>query len=280
MLNYIRAGFRLRMVLILLFASNYYLLTALNNNGSKVQIIRNPVIILDPGHGGIDQGAKGRHSLEKDINLSVAFALRSLILHHMPEAEVFLTRHDDSYITLNERASLANQLKADLFISLHCNSNLSGQINGAEVYVMGTHKTDDHLAITLRENSDHLHEDIIEQGNEIDDKNQDFIFINQIQSAVLSRSFEFGQSIVNNLQTKHPAGCRPLRQAGFAVLWKASVPSALIEMGYINNSKDEEYLNSSEGQSTISMSILESIQKYFNTRMVEIQSASIPIIQN
>lgn len=278
MLNYVRAASRF-IYLFLLCTGLCFRLSAKVNNGPKVQIIRNPVIIIDPGHGGSDQGAKGRISVEKDINLATALRLKSLLAYHLPYAEVYLTREDDRYISLSERAQLANEKEADLFLSLHCNSNHTGDVRGAEVYIMGNHKSEDHLCVTLRENEDREHE-LINHSSISSLEEPDFIFINQIQSQILSRSFEYAEHCVLELNKNFPSGCRPLRQAGFVVLWQSAVPSALIEMGYINNLKDEEILNSANGQIMVAMSLVESIKSFFQNRQIETQNASIPLVRN
>ncbi len=277
MLNYERAGLRLLYIFLLILLISSWL-QALEFNGSKVLHIGEPVIILDPGHGGTETGAKGKYSLEKDINLIMAQRLKSLILYHIPDAIVLLTREDDRNLCLKDRAQLANRNNADLFISLHCNSNTTGTVRGAEVYIMGSHKAEDHFEITQRENQeDHNH---VDNNLSIDESNLDFIFLNQVQSTVLNRSYSVGQACVEELAKAHPASCRPLRQAGFMVLWNASMPSMLVEMAYINNSKDEALLNSQEGQVMITMAILESIKKFLQNKQLELESASIPISKN
>lgn len=277
MLNYARAGLRLLSIFLLILVISSWL-QAIDSNASKVIHIGHPIIILDPGHGGSETGAKGKISLEKDINLAMALRLKALIQYHIPDATVILTREDDSKISLKDRAQLANQNNADLFISLHCNSNNTGTVRGAEVYIMGYQKTDDHLEITQRENQEqHDHSGGTQS---IDDSNLDFIFINQLQANTLNGSYSLAKSCVEELAKVHPASCRSLRQAGFMVLWNATMPSMLVEMGYINNSKDEALLNSQEGQIMISLAILESIKKFLHDKQLEIESASIPLGNN
>jgi len=165
-----------------------------------------------------------------------------------------------------------------LFISLHCNSNNTGIVRGAEVYIMGNHKSDEHLELSLREyyeDNEHDH-----SASLTGDEGMDFIFLNQIQSNIISESIDFGKSLVELLNQEHPAGCRPLRQAGFKVLWRATMPSVLIELGYINNIQDEKFLSSTEGQIIISQSIVESIKNFLSVRSEEIQTASIPLPLN
>ncbi|MCC6816404.1 MAG: N-acetylmuramoyl-L-alanine amidase [Saprospiraceae bacterium] len=277
MLNYSRAYKKLLYLFFLIFLV-YQWLAAHPINAPKVQIIKDPVIILDPGHGGNNPGAKGSSNLEKDINLQFAYRIKKLLLYHLPKVKVILTREVDTFLSLDKRAEIANLNKADLFISLHCNSNNTGIVRGAEVYIMGNHKSDEHLELSLREyyeDNEHDH-----SASLTGDEGMDFIFLNQIQSNIISESIDFGKSLVELLNQEHPAGCRPLRQAGFKVLWRATMPSVLIELGYINNIQDEKFLSSTEGQIIISQSIVESIKNFLSVRSEEIQTASIPLPLN
>ncbi|MEO6191207.1 MAG: N-acetylmuramoyl-L-alanine amidase [Saprospiraceae bacterium] len=252
----------------------YYKVLA--NNDPKVQIIRNPIIVIDPGHGGHDHGACGRNTFEKDLNLKFALRLKAMSYYDLPDAQVILTRESDETLNLSERTNIANANKADLFISIHCNSNTNGQIRGAETYVMGLQKANENLMVTARENFSGVEKDNNSSKDQILMTEENLIFLNQIQSQFQERSIEFAKFCQSNLSLVHPGGSRNLRQAGFLVLWQATMPSVLLELGYINNPKDEDFMGKEEGQIVLANSIVKAIKTYFDKRSSEITTSSIP----
>lgn len=235
---------------------------------------RRPLVVIDPGHGGRDHGAKGKISIEKEINLQVAKRIQSELYSGLPSVEVILTRDTDEFVSLKERGRIANALNADIFISLHCNSNHNGKIRGVETYVMGLDKAENNALITARENSE-----IAESGNELlmnPNSAEDLIFINQLLSSNQQHSIEFADLCYQHILAIHPGKGRPTRQAGFVVLWSTTMPSVLIELGYLNNPQDEEFLNQEEGQTKIARALSEAIKIFLERRNAEASSTSIP----
>ncbi|MEP7196561.1 MAG: N-acetylmuramoyl-L-alanine amidase [Saprospiraceae bacterium] len=272
MINY-KIGLRKLKPIIICILALEFLIQAIPHNDPKVRIIGHPTIVLDPGHGGQDHGAKGSRSKEKDINLLVALRLKALISYYIPEAVVILTRETDEFIPLNHRTEIANSNQADLLISLHCNSNTCGSVQGAEAFIMGSYKSEDNLMIAARENLTDQNTNSTEEFN----LDEDFIFLNQLQSHTQTKSLEFAENCIKELSLVHPGGSREVKQAGFVVLWKATMPSVLLEMGYINNIKDEDFLLSEEGQVFIASSMVKAILRFFEQKTQEISNASIPI---
>ncbi|HQX44279.1 MAG: N-acetylmuramoyl-L-alanine amidase [Saprospiraceae bacterium] len=230
------------------------------NNDPKVQIIGRHTIVLDAGHGGKDCGAKGRLAHEKDITLAVAKKLSVLLSICMPNTEVLLTREEDEYLELFERTRVANDQRADLFISLHCNANSSTHAHGTETYIMGLHKLKENLEVAKRENLSDNKDPIMTSGP---DKDADFIMLCNFQDLNHEQSIQLATLCESTFKYKHPGGSRGVRQAGFMVLHQAAMPSILIEMGFISNPEEEAYLASDTGQNEIAAMIADGILAYF-----------------
>ena len=204
-------------------------------------------VVIDAGHGGKDPGARGSQANEKAINLQVALNLGRLIEENHPEVKVIYTRKDDRFIELNERADIANRNKADLFISIHVNSLKRGSgVRGAETYTLGLAKTDENLQVAMRENSAILLEDNYEQKYEGFDPNssESYIIFEFMQNMHVEQSIHFASEV----------------QKSFA-----SMPSVLIELGFISNSSEEKFLRSKAGQETLAKSISNAFDRYKRT---------------
>ncbi len=211
-------------------------------------------VVLDAGHGGKDPGTLGRsYKHEKHIALAITLALGKMINKEFPAVKVIYTRKTDVFVELDERAAIANRSKADLFISIHCNSSKNKSTAGTETYVMGTHKTDDNLEVAMRENASILQEsDYKKRYQNFDPNNMlSYIRMSNYQSAYQSQSLRFAQKIETEIKTYAKRTSRGVKQSGFLVLWKTSMPSVLIETGFLTNSAEEKYLNTVEGQSTV-----------------------------
>jgi N-acetylmuramoyl-L-alanine amidase len=247
------------------------------NNDPKVQIIGRHTIVLDAGHGGKDCGAKGRIAQEKDITLAVARKLSELLSHWMPNTDVLLTREEDKYLELHERTEVANSLRADLFISLHCNANSSPHAHGTETYIMGLHKLKENLEVAKRENLSYNKDPIMTFGN---DNDADFIMLCNFQDANHEQSNQLATLCESTFRYKHPGGSRGVRQAGFMVLHQAAMPSVLIEMGFISNPEEEAYLVSESGQNELAEMIADGILAYFmqldEPKLLTAESNSMP----
>lgn len=226
------------------------------------------VVVIDPGHGGKDVGAVGNKAKEKDINLGVALKLGDLIDSEYDDIEVVYTRDDDTFISLQERAEIANKAHGDLFISIHTNSvdrrsKNRKTVHGAATYTLGLHRSDENLAVAKRENS------VIELEDDYSVKYQGFdpnstesyIIFELSQNKHLEQSVDFA-SLVQNHFGKAGRKDNGVRQAGFWVLAKTSMPAVLIELDFICNPTQEKYLSSSSGQKELANAIFDAFREY------------------
>lgn len=220
------------------------------------------VIVLDAGHGGKDPGTHGpKGTNEKDVSLSVVKKLGALINSAYPEIEVVYTRKDDRFIDLDERGKIANRAKGKLFISVHCNANPKKGVKGIETYFLGLHKSDEALEVSKRENSVILdEEDHATKYKDFTDEN--LILLTMAQSAYLDQSEKLALHVTKTVSDKTPIDNRGVKQAGFMVLWTPSMPSILVEIGYLSNKEEEKYLASKSGQTEIAQSIFEAVKKF------------------
>lgn len=231
-----------------------------------------PVIVLDPGHGGKDSGTSSEWCSEKTVVLTMCKMIRELLADKMPEAAVFLTRETDEFIPLKQRAGVANELDADLFISVHCNAFPANPriTRGTETYVMGVHKTAENFEVAKRENesilfeSDHDHSEF--------ELTENHILLSHIQSHNLQKSIDFGKILEHNFEKVHPGGSKGVKQAGFMVLHQISMPGVLVETGYLSHPDEAKYLCSVAGQMKIAHSISDAILELFQVQ------ASHPVI--
>lgn len=220
-------------------------------------------IIIDPGHGGKDPGCIGiTKKKEKDIVLSIAHKLGKLI-EKRTNLKVYYTRSTDTFIPLYRRGQFANEKKGNLFISIHCNSTptRNPNVNGFEVYILRPGRTDEAIAVAELENSViKYEEDYKERYKHLSDEN--FILTAMAQNAYVKFSETFADLICKNAEKDLSIKNKGVLQAGFYVLVGASMPSVLIETGYLSNKHDETYLSSSNGQQKIAESIYKSILAY------------------
>ncbi|WP_236975608.1 N-acetylmuramoyl-L-alanine amidase [Membranihabitans maritimus] len=221
-------------------------------------------IVLDAGHGGIDPGAIGKRSKEKDIALSLTLKLGNSISQNFPEIEVIYTRKTDVKIDLHERARIANNANADLFISLHCNAVNSSSPYGSETYVMGLARNQSNLEVAKRENGVILLEENYKENYNGFDPNSEasHIILNMYQNAYLDNSLALANSFETNLRTRNQRKSRGVKQAGFLVLRNTFMPSVLFEAGFISNPTEEKYLLSEKGQNEIVESLILAIKDY------------------
>jgi len=234
---------------------------ALSQTSSSYQLTR---VVVDAGHGGKDPGTVGRVSKEKDIALSIALKVGSYIEKNFPEVKVIYTRKDDTFIPLDERSRIANEAKADLFISIHCNSAPNRTSFGTETYVMGLHRSADNLDVAMRENAVISYEDDYSTRYEGYDpsSSESYIIFSMLQNAFLDQSLSLANLIQTDFRDRASRKDRGVKQAGFLVLWKTSMPSVLVEVGYLSNASEEKYLNSQEGQDYIASSIYRAFKEY------------------
>ena len=221
-------------------------------------------VVIDPGHGGKDPGARNKSLYEKTINLGVALKLGDLIKTNFPNVKVIYTRKTDVFIELNERADIANRNKADLFISIHTNSVARGSsARGTETYTLGLARTDENLAVAMRENSAILlEEDYLQKYEGFDPKSSEsYIIFEFMQNTHMEQSVSFASKIQKNF-TAADRKNRGVRQAGFLVLRKTSMPSVLVELGYITNPGEAQYMSSSSGQQQLARAIYKAFVSY------------------
>jgi len=223
-------------------------------------------VVLDAGHGGHDTGALGKNSREKDITLAVVLKLRDYIRDNMKDVKVILTRSDDTFVELYRRAHIANENKADLFISVHCNSTKSTSAYGVETFVMGLHKSDANLAVAKAENAAILLEDdYVEKYDGFDPNSPEGnIFFSMMQNAFLDKSLAFAGKVEHQLVDNLHMLNRGVKQAGFLVLYKTAMPGVLVETGFISNPNDEKFLLSEKGQNLIAQAIFKALRDYKN----------------
>lgn len=221
-------------------------------------------VVIDAGHGGHDPGAVGKSSKEKDITLSIALKTGKFIEENLSDVQVIYTRNTDVFVELYRRAKIANEANADLFISIHCNANKSTTPYGAETYVMGLHKSEANLAVAQLENSSILLEDDYHAKYEGFDPNspEGYIFFSMLQNAYLSQSLNLASIVQKHFKDRVNLFDRGVKQAGFLVLYKTTMPSVLIETGFISNAKEEKILASQEGQTYIASAIFRAVKDY------------------
>ena len=224
-------------------------------------------LVIDAGHGGQDPGALGKCGREKDINLNVALAVGKLVEANLKDVKLVYTRKTDVFIPLDERARIANKAKADLFISIHTNA-LPGKAigRGSETYTLGMHRAADNLAVAKRENEViMLESDYKERYEGFDPKSSEsYIIFELIQDVNMAQSVRMASCVQKHLK----AAGRPdkgVHQAGFLVLRATSMPSCLIEIGYITTSDEENYLLSDKGVNQMASGIYEAIKDYKNS---------------
>ena len=214
-------------------------------------------VVIDAGHGGHDPGALGAQSKEKDMNLAIALKLGQLIRDNSKNVHVIYTRDKDCFVELYRRAGIANGSKADLFISIHCNANKNHALKGAETYVMGLHKSQANLNIAKLENAAILLESDYQSSYNGFDPNSDesYIIFSLNQNSNLEKSTDFAAAIQKQMEHRVGMDNRGVRQAGFLVLYKTTMPSVLVETGYLSNPDEEKFLKSPKGQDYIASAI-------------------------
>jgi N-acetylmuramoyl-L-alanine amidase len=222
------------------------------------------VVVIDAGHGGRDPGAVGSRSREKNINLSVALKTGNYINKHLQDVKVVYTRDDDTFIGLAERAEIANRHKADLFISIHSNAMTDKRFTGAETYVLGQTMDEANLQVAMKENSVITFEKDYETKYEGFDPNsvESYIIFSLMQNTYLKQSTEFATLIQDQFRDRVGRRDRGVRQAGFQVLWRTTMPSVLVELGFVTNPDEEKFLLSELGQDYLASAIFRAFRDY------------------
>ena len=222
-------------------------------------------LVIDAGHGGHDAGALGTFSKEKNINLNVALAFGRLVERNCPQVKVIYTRKTDVFIPLHQRADIANRNKADLFISIHTNALPKGaRATGLETYTLGMHRASDNFDVAKRENSVILIEKDYKQHYEGFDpsSSESYIMFEFLQDKNMAQSVELARLVQKRTCAAAARPNKGVKQAGFLVLRETSMPSCLIELGFISTHSEEQFLNSDEGVANMGRGIYQAFCEY------------------
>jgi len=253
---------RITLILFLILISAACI-TAQTQESASYQL---KTVVIDPGHGGKDPGCMKGKVYEKDIVLSVALKLGRMIQDSLPGVNVVYTRTDDTFVELSARAGIANRDKADLFISIHINATGSTQAHGTETFIMGMNMSEDNMEVCQLENS------VITLESDYSTKYEGFnpsvpesyIIFSLLQNAHMEQSL----ILAENLQKSYSKGpithSRGVRQAGFVVLWKCTMPSILTELGFLSNPGDYKILSDSKQHYRLAGNIFNAVKAYRN----------------
>ncbi|AAM71302.1 MAG TPA: N-acetylmuramoyl-L-alanine amidase [Chlorobaculum sp.] len=235
-------------------------------------------VVIDAGHGGKDPGAIGTQGThEKDVALNIARDLGMFIRQKWPDVRVIYTRKEDRFIPLKERGQIANRYGGKVFISIHCNSAPNNsKVRGPEVYILGPHKTDAALKVAMFENS------VITGEENFAEKYKGFsdeylIMSSMAQSAFATQSTELAQDVLQRLSRNNSNNGLGVRQAGFMVLWTPSMPSILVETGYLSNPSEEKLLRDRKEQTKIAYAIFQGLQQYRSRYETRMTTAARPV---
>lgn len=232
-------------------------------------------IVIDAGHGGKDPGCHGKRSNEAKVSLQVALKLKDIVNEYLPDVEVVLTRDNNTFVELHDRAGIANKNDADLFISIHCNSGVSAAY-GTETYTMGLHNSTGSTGnldeVTKRENSVILLEDGHTENYAGFDPNspQSYILMSLYQSAYNEKSIRMAQLVEGQFKERVGRRSRGVKQKGLLVLWKSYMPSVLVELGFLTNQEEEIFLNDELGQVYMASAIFRAFRDY----KIEVESGN------
>ena len=234
-------------------------------------------VVLDAGHGGHDVGCQGKKSNEKTITLAVVKLLgKKIEKEYGKKVEVVYTRNADKYLTLQERADIANNARGDLFISVHVNSIAKKAKNrttiaGTSVYTCGLHKSESNLEVAMRENAViELEPDYSTTYQGFDPtSSESYIIFELTQNMHLSKSVDFASMAQQRLVSMAGRADRQVRQAGFWVLWATSMPAVLVELDFICNPAQERFLSSAAGQEKCANALFHAFKDYYKANAKE-----------
>lgn len=221
-------------------------------------------VVIDAGHGGKDPGAVGSKYREKDIVLKISLKLGEYIKENFEDVEVIYTRKTDKFVQLYKRSEIANNNNADLFISIHCNAVNSASPYGSETYAMGLHKNEANLEVAKQENASVLLEDNYKQQYDGFDPNspEAHIIFSLYQNTYLEQSLKLASKVQYQFRERVKRHDRGVKQAGFLVLWRTTMPAILVESGFLSNPKEQKFLGSKKGQAYIASAIYRAFRNY------------------
>lgn len=227
-----------------------------NNLADKLKF---DTVIIDPGHGGKDPGAIGyRNTKEKDVALAISKKVGDYIQEYLPDVRVVYTREDDTFIDLYDRGNIANENEGDLFISIHANAFKNPSVRGTEVFFLGLHRSESSLEIMKKENM------IFNNGQrEVVELTEEQLLIYELaHSGYIANSERIASMMDDQFVNRANRKSRGVKQAGFVVLYEASMPSLLIEVGFLSNPSEQRFLASDYGQTIMASAIYRSIRDY------------------
>ena len=225
------------------------------------------VVVIDAGHGGSDPGNLGTkryRTTEKEVTLDVALLLRKYISERFPDVKIVMTRDGDEFPSLKKRVAIANETQADLFISIHCDAFDNPKARGSSTFVMGMHKSEESLRVAMKENASIYQEDDYETryaGFNPDDPDT-YIALALKQSVYLNQSLELGSLIQNQFSDRVGRKDRGVKQAGYYVISFTNMPSVLVELGFLTNPEEEDFLNSQNGKELMASALLRAFRTY------------------
>lgn len=225
------------------------------------------VVVIDAGHGGIDPGNLGTRrykTKEKDISLAVALKLGKYIQDNLPDVKVIYTRTTDIAVSLERRAEIANEAEADVFISVHCDAFTKSSVTGTTSIVLGRNHGDENMRVAIKENSVILLEDNYEETYSGFDptKPETWIAITLYQNAFLYQSISLAQKIQDEFKTRVQRKDRGVKQQPLYVTSRTAMPAVLVELGFLTNPKEEDFLNSEKGQNYMASAIYRAFRDY------------------
>jgi len=263
--------------LLLILISCCFILGVSHHNFAQKKVY---TIVIDAGHGGHDPGNIGNGYREKNIALKTALEVGKII-GSKKDIKIVYTRNNDVFIDLWKRGNIANAVKADLFVSIHCDAHTSNAY-GAGTFVLGLHANKRNFNVAKRENSVILLEKDYKQNYKYNPNSPESIIgLSLLQEENLEQSLLLASSIQRNFIKKNKRKSRGVKQAGFVVLFQTTMPSVLIELGFLTNKKEGKYLNSKNGQKAMARSIASSITEYVNQlklNTVDLINDEIPVI--
>lgn len=225
------------------------------------------VVVIDAGHGGADPGNLGTkryRTTEKEVTLDVALLLSKYISKRFPDVKIVMTRDRDEFPSLKKRVAIANETQADLFISIHCDAFENPQARGSSTFVMGMHKSEESLRVAMKENASIYQEDDYETryAGFNPDNPDTYIALALKQSVYLNQSLELGSLIQNQFADRVGRKDRGVKQAGYYVISFTNMPSVLVELGFLTNPEEEDFLNSQNGKELMASGILRAFRTY------------------
>lgn len=262
---------KLRYIAVLFFAC--FLVSSFSPKFKPVFAIK--TIVIDAGHGGKDPGCHGAKYKEKDIALAVALKFGKYIEENMKDVKVIYTRKTDIFPSLQERANIANRAKADLFISIHCNSACyrdkklkkdicNNDAHGAETYVMGIKNEKGKMDVSQRENAAILLEDDYVKTYQGFDPNSDesYIIMSMFNDSYVDQSLNFASKVQKQYGERIGRKDKGVKRASLLVLWKSYMPSVLTEIGFLTNPAEEQFLGSAKGQDYLASGLFRAFREY------------------